>query len=179
MLKHLMRDIAIVSCAVAAVFLTAGARGERSNEVTPPAQETAYTAEKSASSAAMERENPSEEMLIEQALLAKANKIEGCIVTHYCAERYEHICGWGLGITATGEECAPGKMVAVDPSVIPLGSQVMVDYGDGIIHYYFASDVGGAIKGNHIDVMMETHEAAKQAGKVTATVYWIEAEPNG
>ena len=118
-------------------------------------------------------ENPSEEMLIEQALLAQANVIEDCRVTYYCAEPYEHICGLGLGITATGQKCAPGAMVAVDKSVIPLHSQVLVDFGGGEIYCYVAEDVGGAIKGNHIDIMVATHEEALQRGSHTATVYWV------
>lgn len=118
-------------------------------------------------------ENPNEEMLIEQALLAQANVIKNCRVTYYCAEPYEHICGYGLGITATGQKCVPDAMVAVDKSVIPLHSQVLVDFGDGEIYCYVAEDVGGAIKGNHIDIMVATHEEALRRGSHTATVYWV------
>ena len=69
-------------------------------------------------------ENPNEEMLIEQALLNKATKIENCRVTYYCAEPYEHICGYGLGITKSGRELVPHWSCAVDPAVIPLGASV-------------------------------------------------------
>ena len=42
------------------------------------------------------------------------------------------------------------KLIAVDPSVIPLGSRVWVEgYGEAI-----AADTGGAIKGHKIDVLM-------------------------
>lgn len=105
-----------------------------------------------------------------------ANIIEDCTITYYCAEKYPHICGFGLGITETGAECNPGHMVAVDPNVIPLHSKVIVDYGDGDLRCYFAEDVGGSVKGNHIDIMCETHDEAVNAGKTTATVYWIEQE---
>lgn len=118
-------------------------------------------------------ENPCEEMLIEQALLAQANVIKNCRVTYYCAEPYEHICGLGLGITSTGQKCVPDAMVAVDKSVIPLHSQVLVDFGGGEIYCYVAEDVGGAIKGNHIDIMVSTHEEALRRGSHTATVYWV------
>lgn len=121
-------------------------------------------------------ENPYEDMLIEQALLAQATKIEDCTITYYCAEKFKHICGWGLGITATGAECVPYTMVAVDTSVIPLHSQVLVDYGNGEIYCYIAEDVGGAIKGNHIDVMVATHAEALSLGKHTADVYFIPPE---
>lgn len=105
---------------------------------------------------------------------SKVNTIENCEITYYCAERYNHICGWGLGITATGAQVKPGEMVAVDTDVIPLHATVYIDYGDGKLESYKAEDVGGAIKGNHIDVMLPTHAEALEAGKTTATVYWTE-----
>ncbi|MFR1857426.1 3D domain-containing protein [[Clostridium] innocuum] len=37
--------------------------------------------------------------------------------------------------------------MAVDPDVIPLGSKVLIDG-----HVYVAEDVGGAVKGNVIDI---------------------------
>ena len=119
-------------------------------------------------------ENPEEEMLIEQALLAKATVIENCKITYYCAEPYEHICGYGKGITASGRELVPYRSCAVDPSVIPLGATVMVDFGDGVIHYYFADDTGGAVQGEHIDLCVQAHEEALALSTTTAKVYWLE-----
>ncbi len=68
----------------------------------------------------------------------------------------------GYGVTASGYVITPGnneKIVAVDPSVIPLGSKVYVqglngtpDYG-----YALAADKGGAIKGNKIDLYVDEH----------------------
>ena len=118
-------------------------------------------------------EDPNEEMLIEQALLAKATKIENCRVTYYCAEPYKHICGYGLGITKSGRELVPHWSCAVDPDVIPLGASVMVDFGDGIIQYYSADDTGGAVKGNHIDICLPTHSECFEQEYNTATVYWL------
>lgn len=138
------------------------------NTVKPADVYTSYEGQESCEDAENEQ--------IEHAVLDRAHVIEDCTVTYYCAEEYPHICGWGLGITATGAECDPGHMVAVDPNAIPLHSQVIVDYGDGDLHYYFAEDVGGAVKGNHIDVMCATHEEALQGGMTTATVYWIGPE---
>jgi len=57
------------------------------------------------------------------------------------------------GITYSGKEIELG-MIAVDPTVIPLGTQVYVvgDYGDyGVCS---AEDTGGAIKGNKIDIYL-------------------------
>ena len=67
--------------------------------------------------------------------------------------------------------------VSVDPDVIPLGTDVLVDYGDGEICYYRADDTGsGAVKGNHIDLCVGSHAEALQLGRRTATVYWIDKE---
>lgn len=113
-----------------------------------------------------------ENYYIEQALLAKAHKIENCTVTHYdCCVL---CCGKTDGITASGVKAAPSVTVAVDPNVIPLGADVLVNYGDGEIHYYRADDVGAAIKGNRIDLCVESHEEAIHLGVRTATVYWVE-----
>lgn len=111
---------------------------------------------------------------IEAALFAWANVIEDVTVTHYdcCVQ----CCGKDNGITASGRKATPGVTVAVDPNVIPLGSDVLVDYGDGEIHYYRADDTGGSVKGNHIDLCVATHEEALQMGRRTATVYWVAVE---
>lgn len=98
--------------------------------------------------------------------------IEDCTVTYYCAERYPHICGTGDGITATGDAVMPGVTCAVDPSVIPYGSIVSVDYGDGVLHEYVAQDAGAWIDGSHIDICVKSHTEALELGRKTATVYW-------
>ena len=58
------------------------------------------------------------------------------------------------------------KLIAVDPSVIPLGSRVWVEgYGEAI-----AGDTGGAIKGHKIDVLMPSGAAARSWGRKTVKV---------
>lgn len=111
---------------------------------------------------------------IEAALLARAHVIEGVTVTHYdcCVQ----CCGKDDGITASGVRATPGVTVAVDTSIIPLGSDVLVDYGDGIINYYRADDTGSAIKGNKLDLCVSSHQEAINLGVRTATVYWVEAD---
>lgn len=73
----------------------------------------------------------------------------------------------GGTITATGQNLLQNPMaVAVDPSVIPLGTRLYVEgYGEAI-----ASDTGGAIKGNIIDVHFPTYEQCIQWGRRTVTV---------
>jgi len=50
--------------------------------------------------------------------------------------------------------------IAVDPSVIPIGSRVYIE-GLG---YFVAQDTGSAIKGKRIDVFMNDLEEALQFG---------------
>ena len=58
------------------------------------------------------------------------------------------------------------KLIAVDPSVIPLGSKVWVEgYGEAI-----AGDTGGAIKGHKIDVLMSSGAQARAWGRKTVKV---------
>ena len=115
-----------------------------------------------------------ENQLIEAALLGKAHIIEDCTVTHYCC--CVKCCGKDDGITASGVKATPGVTVAVDTSIIPLGSDVLVDYGDGVINYYRADDTGSAIKGNELDLCANSHQEAINMGVRTATVYWVEAD---
>ncbi|MBS9350203.1 G5 and 3D domain-containing protein [Listeria welshimeri] len=75
----------------------------------------------------------------------------------------------GGGVTATGINLSanPGmKVVAVDPSIIPLGSRVWVEgYGEAI-----AGDTGGAIKGNIVDVYFSNESSCYSWGRRTVTV---------
>jgi 3D (Asp-Asp-Asp) domain-containing protein/septal ring factor EnvC (AmiA/AmiB activator) len=58
------------------------------------------------------------------------------------------------------------KLIAVDPSVIPLGSKVWVEgYGVAI-----AGDTGGAIKGHKIDVLMPNNAHAIAWGRKTVKI---------
>ncbi|EAH1340140.1 peptidase M23, partial [Listeria monocytogenes] len=68
----------------------------------------------------------------------------------------------GMGhMTATGIDLNDNsRVIAVDPSVIPLGSKVYVEgYGQAI-----AADTGGAIKGNKIDVHLNSVQEANNWG---------------
>lgn len=116
-----------------------------------------------------------EPVTFEDWFMENATAIEGCEITWYCCEAREHICGTGDGITATGVPVTAGWTCAIDPSVIPYGSEVMVDFGDHV-EFYKAQDCGGAIKGNHIDLATETHREAIENGRTTATVYFMEVD---
>lgn len=73
--------------------------------------------------------------------------------------------------TYTGTVPRPGTF-AVDPKVVPLGSSVMVLYNDGTIERGIAEDIGGAIKGNRLDVFRQSYKEAIKFGKQGALVIW-------
>ena len=77
-------------------------------------------------------------------------------------------CGKTDGITATGTKGMAGRTIAVDPEVIPYGSLVLIGG-----YVFVAEDTGEAIRGNHIDMFMDTHEIAKQFGVREAQVMLI------
>ena len=84
-----------------------------------------------------------------------------------CAE----CCGKTDGITATGTQATPNRTIAVDKSVIPYGSKVVIDG-----NVYIAEDCGGAIKGNRIDILFDTHQEALAFGVQYAEVSYIAKE---
>lgn len=62
--------------------------------------------------------------------------------------------------TATGHIPREGRTVAVDPKLIPLHSIIYVD-GIGT---FVAEDVGGAVKGRHLDIYIDDHQRALNLG---------------
>ncbi|MDR6554710.1 3D domain-containing protein [Paenibacillus qinlingensis] len=77
------------------------------------------------------------------------------------------------GITYSGIKAKEGRTIAVDPSVIPLGSTVFIE-GIGIRK---AEDVGSAIRGSRIDVFMNDLGQAQEFGvKKNVKVYVLDKE---
>jgi 3D (Asp-Asp-Asp) domain-containing protein len=73
----------------------------------------------------------------------------------------------GLGGVPVGARTYSGTktrwgVVAVDPKVIPIGSAVRIEGYDDII--FIAEDVGGAIKGESLDIWLPDAAAAKAYG---------------
>lgn len=72
------------------------------------------------------------------------------------------------GITYSGSKAEEGRTIAVDPSVIPIGTTVFID-GVGI---RTAEDTGSAVKGARIDVFMDDLKQALNFGvKKNVKVY--------
>lgn len=74
-------------------------------------------------------------------------------------------------VTSIGANTGPGTF-AVDPSVIPYGSKVLLMYPDGTIERGVAEDTGGAIKGNRIDVFRWTFKNAMEYGMKDVVAIW-------
>lgn len=91
-------------------------------------------------------------------------------LTYYCPCRK---CNgkWTGQPTASGAELEPGVTIAVDKKVIPLGTKVRI--GE---HEFIAQDTGSGIKGHRIDILLDDHEACRQAGVQKSEVYVWEDE---
>ncbi|MBR5519889.1 MAG: G5 domain-containing protein [Clostridia bacterium] len=79
--------------------------------------------------------------------------------------------------TATGNPAIPGKTIAVDPKVIPLGSLVYITSVDGVSWTYgpaYAHDVGGGIKGNIVDLFKASYNECVAHGRRNCIIYVLE-----
>lgn len=84
----------------------------------------------------------------------------------------EHPSRKGTGYvqkTSSGTIPTEGRTIATDPSIIPCGTKVIIEGKE-----YIAEDTGSGVKGNHIDVFFESHEAALEWGVKTLEVTLIE-----
>jgi len=94
---------------------------------------------------------------------AKAASSSGGKEFYVNSTAYTANCNGCSGVTATGINLKANpnaKVIAVDPSVIPLGSKVYVEgYG-----YATAADTGSAINGNKIDVFFPSKSQAYRWG---------------
>lgn len=82
-------------------------------------------------------------------------------LTAYCA--CSQCCGWSTGITASGRTVTTDsscRTVAVDRSVISLGTYLRIDYPGFENITFRADDTGSAVNGHHIDVYFPTHSEA-------------------
>jgi 3D (Asp-Asp-Asp) domain-containing protein len=115
------------------------------------ARESASTKEKSAPQAVKEEPTPENT----QTFTATAYDLS----VQSCGKPIGHP---QYGITSNGTNIA-GKTreqamtIAVDPNVIPLGSQVKITFPEPYTHFngvYTANDTGGGIKGKRVDIFM-------------------------
>ncbi len=107
---------------------------------------------------------PKEEPASETAPADEATETITVEATAYTAN-----CNGCSGVTATGIDLNANpdqKVIAVDPDVIPLGTEVYVEgYGRAI-----AGDTGGGIDGNEIDLYFQSLDTAVNWGRQTVEV---------
>ncbi|MCX2773114.1 3D domain-containing protein [Bacillus sp. H2FL2] len=94
---------------------------------------------------------------------------EASAYTAYCAEGCTGTTATGLDVSHTIYH-AGKRIIAVDPSVIALGSTVEVRQADGTTFEAEAQDVGGAIKGAKLDVLVANEADAVQFGRQSVQV---------
>ncbi len=110
----------------------------------------------------------SSNLLASDTIKKNATSLGNYKLTFYCP------CATCNGVagakTASGTTPTEGRTIAVDSSVIPLGSRVYID-GYGV---FIAEDTGGAIKNNKIDVLVSSHSRAYDLGVKYADVYLLD-----
>ncbi|HSQ87397.1 SH3 domain-containing protein [Romboutsia sp.] len=72
----------------------------------------------------------------------------------------------GYSTTSTGQKPVWGT-IAVDPKVIPYGTKIYIPYFNKV---FVANDCGGAIKGNKIDIFMNTRSQCYDWGRRTIEI---------
>ncbi|MCI7795566.1 MAG: 3D domain-containing protein [Lachnospiraceae bacterium] len=75
--------------------------------------------------------------------------------------------GWGRQ-TSSGALATANHTVAVDRRVIPIGSRLLINGQE-----YVAEDIGGGVRGNHIDIYFNTHAETTQHGVRSTEVFLI------
>lgn len=111
------------------------------------------------------REKPSQK----HAQTSGWQTFEASAYTAYCAEGCTGITSTGLDVSHTIYHGGK-RIIAVDPSVIALGSTVEVRQADGTTFEAVAQDKGGAIKGDKIDVLVANEADAAQFGRQSVQV---------
>ena len=80
-----------------------------------------------------------------------------------------NVSKWRDGKTALGRKATPGRTIAVDPRIIPFDSLVYIP-GFG---WWVAEDVGSAIKGYRIDMLLGTTGKAMKFGRKKMPILWV------
>lgn len=110
----------------------------------------------------------SSSLLATDAIKNNSTALGNYKLTFYC---HCELCNGVAGATtASGTTPTEGRTIAVDSSVIPLGSRVYIE-GYGV---FIAEDTGGAIKDNKIDIFVSSHDRAYELGVQYANIYLLD-----
>lgn len=104
-----------------------------------------------------------------EEIIVVQNKYIGTYeITAYCP--CASCCGKSTGITASGAKAQANHTIAADIKILPFNTEVIIDNNK-----YTVEDVGGGVKGNHIDMYFNTHGEAINFGRQFKKLY-IEEE---
>jgi len=95
---------------------------------------------------------------------AEWKTFEATAYTPFCSEGCIGITKTGIPVSHTTKHNGK-QIIAVDPSVIPLGSTVQIRFKSGKIIEATAQDTGAAIKGRRIDYLVATEGEAAEFGR--------------
>ncbi|MDE6492859.1 MAG: C40 family peptidase, partial [Lactobacillus sp.] len=93
-------------------------------------------------------------------------------IKYYCGDTYNHECNNGInfGIGSTGKVLTANKSIAVDPTLIPIGTHVMINGKE----YIAEDDKGGTIAGHEIYIYVGSHtEVIAKGSQLNQKVYWL------
>lgn len=108
------------------------------------------------------------ESLKQEQIEHKETYVGEFTITYYCP--CVKCCGKTDGITASGTLAKEGQTVAADWDILPPGTKIFIEG----IGFRTVEDKGGGVKGNKLDVFMNSHSAALDAGVGQAKVYVVE-----
>lgn len=135
-------------------------------------QEAEALAQAEKQAEAKKKEPEKKQVVVSRSSAPKAEPTRVFEATFYTA-----FCDTGCtGVTATGMNVkntiySDGlRIIAVDPSVIPLYSIVRVTLADGTSFTAIAGDTGGHIDGYRIDVLVGTNDEARKLGRQRVSV---------
>lgn len=121
------------------------------------------------------REDPEKPVITDSTITLPG----GEVLTYYKvgqarASAYTHTDAGCDMVTSTGTTVRRGT-VAVDPNVIPYGTRMYIMASDGSYIYGLAQaeDCGGAIRGDRMDLYMESYEACMAFGRRKCTLYFL------
>ena len=138
-------------------IVTAEAQQEEADRIA--AEEAARkAAEEAARKAAEEEARRQAELESRKQYLGKFTLTAYCSCKKCCGRWSPEVTG-KPSTTESGTHPVQGRTVAVDKSVIPLGTHIMING-----HEYIAEDTGSAVDGNHIDVYFSSHAEARNFG---------------
>lgn len=80
--------------------------------------------------------------------------------------------GNSIVYTATGTVAKQGRTIGVDPKTIPYGTEVYIE-GQG----WFVAEDTGSMNGQHIDIYMDSHDAALSFGANNGGVWILVKKP--